>query len=267
MTRRSPEVTPRSGARPSWSRRTRRAGRCPARPPSRPAAGAKTRLTLSAALICSALRSALATPDRSIALTSRCPASQGASSAVKPVSRLTTPPGRSEVASTSASETAGSGRSWEASTTATLPVAITGASTRHETEQARLLRRDHPDDAGRLGDGEVEVRAGDRVGAAGDLRVLVRPPGVVDPAVDGVVDLCPGRGGRAALGVGTSAANWSRRPSSISATRYSTWPRLYAVAPDHPGEGLAGRDDGVPDILARGLRGMCQQLAVGPDTG
>src|SRR4029450_7105255 len=31
----------------------------------------------------------------------------------------------------------------------------------------------------------------------------------------------------------TSATTWSRRPSSISATRYRIWPRLYAVAPDH----------------------------------
>ena len=51
------------------------------------------------------------TPVRSIAFTSMCPASTGASSAVRPVSTLTTPPGRSEVASTSASVIAGSGRS------------------------------------------------------------------------------------------------------------------------------------------------------------
>src|SRR5699024_7045420 len=33
----------------------------------------------------------------------------------------------------------------------------------------------------------------------------------------------------------TWATNCSRRSSSSSATRYSTWPRLYAVAPAHPG--------------------------------
>ena len=48
---------------------------------------------------------------------------------MNPVSRLTTPPGRSEVASTSASETAGSGRSCAATTTAVFPVVSTGAST------------------------------------------------------------------------------------------------------------------------------------------
>src|SRR6185436_9294485 len=67
-------------------------------------AGAKTRLTLSAAARCSAGRSAGSTPVRSIAFTSRWLASHGASSAGKPVSRLTTPPGRSDVAKTSGSE-------------------------------------------------------------------------------------------------------------------------------------------------------------------
>ena len=35
-----------------------------------------------------------------------------------------------------------------------------------------------------------------------------------------------------------SAMNWSRRPSSSSAMRYRIWPRLYAVAPDQPGNAL-----------------------------
>ena len=48
---------------------------------------------------------------------------------MKPVSTLATPPGRSEVASTSASEIAGSGRRSEATITALLPVQSTGAST------------------------------------------------------------------------------------------------------------------------------------------
>ncbi len=53
-----------------------------------------------------------------MALTSRWLASHGASSAVKPVSTFATPPGRSDVASTSASEIAGSGRRSEATITA-----------------------------------------------------------------------------------------------------------------------------------------------------
>src|SRR6185295_20130069 len=70
-----------------------------------------------------------AAPVRSIAFTSMCAASTGASSAVRPVRMFTTPGGTSEVASTSASVTAGSGTDSLATTTAVLPVAITGAST------------------------------------------------------------------------------------------------------------------------------------------
>src|ERR687890_377846 len=61
--------------------------------------------------------SAPAAPERSMALTSICDASHGATSAVRPVSTLTTPPGTSEVASTSDSVTAGNGRCSLASTT------------------------------------------------------------------------------------------------------------------------------------------------------
>ena len=56
-------------------------------------------------------------------------ASQGAISAARPVSRLTTPPGRSEVASTSDSVMAGSGPASDATTTQVLPPTITGATT------------------------------------------------------------------------------------------------------------------------------------------
>src|SRR5699024_6769957 len=68
-------------------------------------------------------------PVRSIAFTSMCAARCGATSAVRPVSTFTTPPGTSEVASTSDKVTAGSGRCSEDSTTALFPVTSTGAST------------------------------------------------------------------------------------------------------------------------------------------
>ena len=57
-----------------------------------------------------------------------------------------------------------------------------------EPQQRRGLRRDDADDAGRLGDREVEVRRRDRVGRAEHLGDLVGPAGVPDPAVDGAVD-------------------------------------------------------------------------------
>src|SRR5215212_4216167 len=93
------------------------------------AAGRTTRLRLSAPATCSSVTASTGAPARSIALTSMCDASHGATSAVRPVSTLTTPPGTSDVARTSESVTAGSGRSSLASTTATLPVTTTGART------------------------------------------------------------------------------------------------------------------------------------------
>ena len=77
-----------------------------------------------------------AKPVRSIPFTSMCEASVGAVLASLPVRMLTTPPGTSEVASTSENVTAGSGRSYELSTTAVLPVTTTGATT--ETRPSRL---------------------------------------------------------------------------------------------------------------------------------
>src|SRR5271166_5019170 len=75
-------------------------------------------------------------PHRSMALTSMCEASQGAISAVRPVSTLITPPGTSEVASTSDSDTAGSGERSLASATTVLPLTTAGAIT--ETKPSRL---------------------------------------------------------------------------------------------------------------------------------
>src|SRR3979409_703540 len=68
-----------------------------------------------------------AAPVRPIALTSWCAASTGASSPSRPVSTLTTPPGTSEVASTSARLTAASTAGPVPASTAVLPVAKTGA--------------------------------------------------------------------------------------------------------------------------------------------
>src|ERR1035438_4273150 len=70
-----------------------------------------TRLRFSAAATARSSASESGAPERSMALTSMCEASQGAISAVRPVSTLITPAGTSEVASTSDSDTAGSGLS------------------------------------------------------------------------------------------------------------------------------------------------------------
>ena len=93
-----------------------------------------------------------------------------ASSAVCPVSRLTTPPGRSEVASTSASVIAGQRPLLAGDHDRRVAGHDHRGEDADQPEQAEPLRGDHADHAGRLGRGEVEVRPGDRVGAA-------RPPG------------------------------------------------------------------------------------------
>src|SRR6266581_3963991 len=98
--------------------------------------GRTTRLRFSAAAAARSSARSPGAPHRSIALTSMCAASQGATSAVRPVSTLITPPGTSEVASTSDSDTAGSGQRSLASTTAVLPLTTAGATT--ETKPSRL---------------------------------------------------------------------------------------------------------------------------------
>src|SRR5690606_22494755 len=98
---------------------------------STPMAGGRvTRLRVPAAASSrDAANAGSVTPVRSSPFTSACEASQGAVSATRPVSRFTTPPGRSDVASTSARVTAGSGSASAASTTTVLPATITGAIT------------------------------------------------------------------------------------------------------------------------------------------
>ena len=69
-------------------------------------------------------------------------ASHGTSSAVRPVRMFTTPPGTSLVASTSASETAGSGERSLAITTAVLPLTIAGATRETSPSSDWSLGRD-----------------------------------------------------------------------------------------------------------------------------
>ena len=133
---------------------------------------------------------------------------------------LTTPPGTSEVASTSANVTAGSGRSYDETTTAVLPVTITGATT--------LTSPSSEDSCGAstattpVGSGVERLKngPGDRVGVADHLGDLVGPAGVPDQPVDRRVDApCS-----ALAAVRPSAARdrvdeLGRRSSIISATR------------------------------------------------
>ncbi len=206
------------------------------------AAPLTTRLTLSAAARSSSGARPSA-PVTSIAFTSMCAASHGASSARWPVRMLTTPPGTSEVASASANSIAASGCCSEATTTAALPPTIAGASLRDEPLERGLVGREDPDDAGRLRDREVEVRPGDRVRPAEHLRELVRPARVPDHAIDRGVDLLRARAVRGEVG----AAGLHRLGDPVE--------HLAAVVGGRPGPaGLrrAGRANGVAEVLARG---------------
>ena len=106
---------------------------------------------------------------------------------------------------------------------------------RHQPEQRGRLRRDDPDDAGRLGDREVEVARRDRVHRAQHLRDLVGPARVPDPAIDRPIDQLAGaRASDTPSASATSCSNCSRRPSISSATRYRIWPRFIAVRSSQP---------------------------------
>ena len=135
-----------SGARPSSSRRRSGcgAGRRATAVQSGSAAGRRTHpLHVLGRLAARGRRPASvspAAPVRSMAFTSRWAASTGASSAARPVRTLTTPPGRSEVASTSPSVTAGSGRSADATTTHGVAAHDDRRHHRHQAEQRRRLR-------------------------------------------------------------------------------------------------------------------------------
>ena len=153
----------------------------------------------------------------------------------------------------------------DATTTAVLPVASTGASTDTRPSSDDSCGASTADDAGRLGQREVEVRPGDRVGAAERPARTCRPSPRSRPS--GRSPRRPGAAAavRDALGrARPRSTNCARRPSSISATRYSICPRLYAVALDQPPNALRAATHRVADVLARRLRRVRQQLALAP---
>ena len=158
-------VRPRSGARPSWSRGTRRRRAMPGSATSPRLAGRADPLEVVGGSDLELARQLGVVGHRSgrCALTSMWAASQGADLGRRPVRMLTTPPGTSEVASTSASVTAGSGRGSTPATTTVLPLTMTGASTETRPSSDESCGATHRDDAGRLGQREVEERPGHRV--------------------------------------------------------------------------------------------------------
>src|SRR5579884_3833073 len=184
-----------------------------------------TRFTLSAARRSSSGASPSA-PQRSIALTSMCDARTGASSAGSPVRRLTTPPGTSLVASASASSIAASGRVSDATATTAFPPTSGGRS--------RVTSPSNGGSSGAstattpVGSGTVKLKYGPATG--------FEPPSTcgslsAQPAYQTIRSIARSTSSRPVL----SSANSATRASTISASRYSTWPRLYAVAAAQPG--------------------------------
>src|SRR5437868_1279378 len=148
---------------------------------------------------------------------------------------LTTPPGRSEVASTSARVIAIRGEAQ--TTTQVLPVTMTGAITEMSPSRgsAGAMMATTP-----VGSGDDRLKYGPATGLAvpRTAEILSDQPAYqtrrsMAASTDSMADL------REVPSSSESwAANSARRASSISATRYRTWPRLYAVAPDQPGKAL-----------------------------
>ena len=185
-----------------------------------------------------------------------------------------TPAGTSDVASTSPSVTAGSGRDLRGEDDGGVAADDGRREARHEPEQRRRLRRDEPDDAGRLGDREVEVRRRDRVDRAQDLADLVGPAGVPDPAVDRVIDTAAGLGRRSgprprrprrrtARGGPPSARRRGRGPGRGSSPSGRPSPRLRRAPSGPRRAGPCARRGGVgerravrarDDVGAAGLR-------------
>ena len=106
---------------------------------------------------------------------------------------------------------AASGCVSEATATTAFPPVSAGRTRETSPSSGGSSGASDRDDAGGLGNGEVEVRAGDGIRRAEHLRELVRPPGVPDDPIDGALDLVAARG--------QSSANSELRDSIISARR------------------------------------------------
>src|SRR5690554_2660142 len=161
-----------------------------------------------------------------MALTSAWSASQGASSAAEPVSTLTTPPGTSLVAITSLRLIALSGAFSLATTTTVFPLTRAGATT---------LTKPSSDDCCGAMIATTPVASGVEMLKYGPLT------GLPLPATCTYLSAQPAYQTHTSMAASTCAAassaetpsdcmissmSWARRPSSSSAMRYSTCPRL-----------------------------------------
>ena len=120
-----------------------------------------------------------------------------------------------------------------------------------QAEQSGLRWREHRHDPGRLGHAEVEVRARHRVGAPGDLRDLVRPARIPDPPVDSRRHV-PGRASPVILFLSNDnlAGELLRPAFEHFGDPVQDLAAVVGRRPGPAGEGLAGRDHGVPGVFA-----------------
>ena len=182
----------RLGARPSSARSGLRGGSGgrPLLPRSSSAGVAwRTRVTDSAASLSISSPRAESPVTSTIALRAWWPARTGASSERRPDSRLTTPPGTSAIPITSPRSNPGSGRSSDRHGDGGVTGRQRRRQLRDQPEQRRRVRRHDPDHAGWLGQGEGQVRRGDRVDPAEHRLELVRPARVVHQHIDRGLDV------------------------------------------------------------------------------
>src|ERR1700721_561366 len=152
-----------------------------------------------------------------------CEASQGATSAVRPVSTLITPPGTSEVASTSDSDTAGSGKRSLATATTVLPLTTAGATT--ETKPSRLEACGAITATTPVGSGSEKLKYGPATGLAAPRTWAILS---AQPAYHTHRSMAASTNASAFDEPMPSAArisltNCDRRPPIRPATRSSTW--------------------------------------------
>ena len=135
------------------------------------------------------------------------------------MSRLTTPPGTSDVASTSASSTAGSGRSVDATTTAVQPVASTGASTSTSPVSDEAAGASTPITP--VGTGVEKLTYGPATGFTdpSTVAILSVQPAYQTQRSTAASTAAPARLRLIPSAATTSSTNPSRRACSISATR------------------------------------------------
>src|SRR5262249_41121262 len=124
------------------------------------------------------------------------------------------------------SDTAGNGERSLATATTVLPLTTAGATT--ETKPSRLEACGAITATTPVGSGSEELKYGPATGltAPRTWAGLAAQPAYQTQrsmAVSTAASACRPFSPSA---MRTSATNWARRPSSSSATRYSTWPRL-----------------------------------------